>query len=170
MSWNDIDENIRELIDTANSIPGVKTRWSCGGHDEVTYANQAQTGNWYIVFAEHHGAADILNQVESRLSKNISHIDASELSVLAPGSGASLLLLAIHIEPATYLAALREELDRAGITLQPVPYELTQMEPVDRQEFYKLGTAFFIGNLVRNFTGIYSGGFVGPTALSSWRK
>jgi hypothetical protein len=49
VNYQDLDENIRELVRVLNEIPGVKTIGSCGGHDNPAHGQWGQ-GTWYVKF------------------------------------------------------------------------------------------------------------------------
>lgn len=44
-----IDENIAPLVAILNSLPGISTNSSCGGHENPT-PGQAVAGEWYVDF------------------------------------------------------------------------------------------------------------------------
>ena len=44
-----IDENIATLVATLNSLPGISTNSSCGGHENPG-PGQAPAGEWYVDF------------------------------------------------------------------------------------------------------------------------
>jgi hypothetical protein len=44
-----IDENIRTLVELLNTLPGIRTRGSCGGHAEPN-SIQTPLGHWWVGF------------------------------------------------------------------------------------------------------------------------
>lgn len=46
---DDIDENIRPLVEVLNSYPGVMTIGSCGGHTEPISGGSWAAGTWYVL-------------------------------------------------------------------------------------------------------------------------
>lgn len=52
--WNsdDIDVNIRGLVDVLNQLPGISTLGSCGGHERpIDEIGQRPIGEWFVTFS-----------------------------------------------------------------------------------------------------------------------
>ena len=45
-----IDENVRALVELLNTLPGIRTRASCGGHAKPD-SIQVPLGHWWVGFA-----------------------------------------------------------------------------------------------------------------------
>ena len=59
-----IDENVRALVELLNTLPGIRTRSSCGGHAKPN-SIQVPLGHWWVGFtvAPTRGGTGLLGKV-----------------------------------------------------------------------------------------------------------
>jgi hypothetical protein len=83
--YNQLDTNIISLVEVLNSLPGIKTLGSCGGHENPTSIQQP-LGEWFVSFYVAHtkGGMRSLEYIAGSLSWSNRRANL-EVSTSAPG-------------------------------------------------------------------------------------